>query len=283
MPEPSSAELKRLLEFAESAARAAGAELVSRFRRTRDVQWKTYRGERTVVTDADFAADAAIRRILTEHVPDHVIFSEEFPHDDILGPDVWVVDPLDGTDNYARGQPQFCVSVAHATHGRSDVGVVFDPVRDELFAAIFDGPATLDGLPMRVTERADPREAAVAWAQRGITPEDSRRFWSGLAAAAARFHRVRMTGAAALEMAWVGAGRYDGALFSNIKWWDHAAASLIVERAGGSASDLYNARMGPNSRRCVLSNGHLHAVIVELAREHGLHEAFPPSSVDPPE
>lgn len=154
-----------MLEAATQAARAAGGELMQRLAGTLDIRWKTYQGETTVVTDADMAADRAIRDVLLARFPDHVILSEEVPHDDIHGPDVWVIDPLDGTDNYSRGQPQFCVSVAHATHGRIDVGVIFDPVRDELFAATSDGPAECNGATVRVTDRDDPAISAVAWAQ----------------------------------------------------------------------------------------------------------------------
>ena len=265
-----------LREAAEAAARAAGHELVRRFKHSRDVRWKTYRGERTVVTDADLAADAAIRAVLKACFPDSVVLSEEFPHDEIMAPDMWVVDPLDGTDNYARSQPQFCVSVAHASRGVVDVGAVYDPVRDEMFAATASGPATLNETTIRVSARDDPGQCAVAWAQRGVSPEDSRRFHGALGAAAERFQRVRMTGSAALEMGWVAAGRYDGALFSNVKWWDHAAGSLIVTRAGGRATDLFGRPVGPHCRRCVYSNGRLHDAIVGLAREHGLHEAFRP-------
>ena len=263
-----------LLDAATAAARAAGAELMRRLPAPRDIEWKTYRGERTVVTDADFAADAVIREILTERFPTHVIYSEEFPHDDILGPDVWVIDPLDGTDNYSRGQPQFCVSVAHAVHGRADAGAVFDPIRDEMFTAANTAPAALNGEKIAVSARPNPADATVAWAQRGITPEDSRRFEVALAAAAQRFHRVRMTGAAALEIVWVAAGRYDGALFSNLKWWDHAAAALIARRAGGRATDVFGGDIDPESRRCAFSNGPLHDAILALAHEHGLQKAF---------
>ena len=270
-----------MLEAAAEAARAAGHELMQRFAGDINVRWKTYQGERTVVTDADMAADRAIREVLQARFPGHVIFSEEAPHDDILGPDVWVIDPLDGTDNYSRGQPQFCVSVAHASHGRVDVGVIFDPVRDELFAATLGGQAECNGTPVRVTDREDPTDSSVAWAQAGVSVEDSQRLRLALAAAAATFHRVRLTGSAALEMAWVAAGRFDGALLGNVKWWDHAAASLLVERAGGRATDVYGRRMGPDSRRCAFSNGRLHQAILELAHSHDLHLPFSPEAVDP--
>ena len=272
-----------MLASAEEAVRAAGRELVERFAGSLDVRWKTYRGERTVVTDADFAADAAIRRVLQRDFPDHVIFSEEEPHDDIYGSDVWVVDPLDGTDNYSRGQPQFCVSVAHASGGRVDLGVVFDPIRDEFFSATANGPATCNGKVVAVTDCDSPELSSVAWAQMGITEDDTRRFHRALVLAAATFHRVRMTGSAALEMVWVAAGRYDAALFSNVKWWDHAAGALIVQRAGGRSSDLYGRPTGSTSRRCVFSNGHLHEAVVSLARDQGLHLPFAPTEIDLPE
>ena len=275
------ADTSAMLETAIRAARAAGHELMQRLGGTVDVRWKTYQGERTVVTDADMAADAAIREVLQAQFPGHVILSEEAPHDDTLGPDVWVIDPLDGTDNYSRGQPQFCVSVAHASHGRVDVGVIFDPVRDELFAAVADGPAECNGASVRVTDRDDPAEATVAWAQAGVSTEDSRRLRGALVAAAETFHRVRLTGSAALEMAWVAAGRYDGALLGNVKWWDQAAASLIVERAGGRATDVYGRPMGPDSRRCAFSNGRLHQAILDLAYAHDLHLPFASGGIDP--
>ena len=265
-----------MLEAAVEAARAAGDELMQRLAGAIDIRWKTYQGERTVVTDADMAADAAIRTVIEARFPGHVILSEEAPHDDTLGPDVWVIDPLDGTDNYSRGQPQFCVSVAHASHGRVDVGAIFDPVRDEMFTATSGSPAECNGATVRVTDRDDPSESAVAWAQAGVSSEDSQRLRVALAAAASTFHRVRLTGSAALEMAWVAAGRFDGALLGNVKWWDQAAASLIVERAGGRATDVYWRPMGPDSRRCVFSNGRIHQAMIELAHSHGLHLAFPP-------
>ena len=270
-----------MLDTAIHAARAAGDELMQRLSGVVDIRWKTYQGERTVVTDADMAADRAIRKVLLDRFPGHVILSEEAPHDDTLGPDVWVIDPLDGTDNYSRGQPQFCVSVAHASHGRVDVGAIFDPVRDELFTATAGGRAECNGATVRVTDRDDPDEATVAWAQAGVSAEDSARLRTALAAACATFHRVRLTGSAALEMAWVAAGRYDGALLGNVKWWDQAAASLIVERAGGRATDVFERPMGPDSRRCAFSNGRLHQAILDLAHAHDLHVPFAPEAIDP--
>ncbi len=267
-----------LLEIAEAAARAAGAELLRTFESDLlGVQWKTWQGERTVVTDADFAADRAIRQVLAERVPEHTVYSEEFPDEqEVYGPDVWVIDPLDGTDNYSRGQPQFCVSVAHTRDARPHAAAIYDPVRDEMFTALADGPARLNGRPVEVTGRTDPSESTVAWAQRGINAEDDQRFNAALAEAARTFHRVRLTGSAALETAWVAAGRYDGALFSNVKWWDHAGAGLLVQRAGGQVTDVRGALTSPSSRRCIFSNGQIHRAILDIAATHGLELAFLP-------
>jgi len=267
----------RLLEIAELAARAAGAELLRSFEsELLGVQWKTWQGERTVVTDADFAADRAIRGVLTEHLPSHTVYSEEFAdHEEIDGPNVWVIDPLDGTDNYSRGQPQFCVSVAHTRDTRPDVAAIYDPVRDEMYTALADGSARLNGRVIEVTGRTVASESTVAWAQRGIDAEDDRRFNAALAEAARTFHRVRLTGSAALETAWVAAGRYDGAMFSSVKWWDHAGAGLLVQRAGGQVTNVRGAPTSPASRRCIFSNGHIHQAILEIAATHGLELAFP--------
>ncbi len=266
-----------LLDIAEAAARAAGAELLRSFEsELLGVQWKTWQGERTVVTDADFAADRAIRQVLAEQVPTHTVFSEEFPDDEeVDGPDVWVIDPLDGTDNYSRGQPQFCVSVAHTRHTRPDAAAIYDPVRDEMFTALADGPARLNGRLIEVTGRTSPSESTVAWAQRGVDAEDDRRFNAALAEAARTFHRVRLTGSAALETAWVAAGRYDGAMFSSVKWWDHAGAGLLVKRAGGHVTNVRGLPTGPDSRRCIFSNGGIHQAILQIAAAHGLERAFP--------
>lgn len=266
-----------LLDVAETAARAAGAELLRSFEsELLGVQWKTWQGERTVVTDADFAADRAIRKVLAKRVPAHTVYSEEFADDEeIDGPDVWVIDPLDGTDNYSRGQPQFCVSVAHTSDTRPDIAAIYDPVRDEMFTAVADGPARLNGRTIQVTGRTDPSESTVAWAQRGIDAEDDRRYNAALAEAARTFHRVRLTGSAALETAWVAAGRYDGAMFSSVKWWDHAGAGLLVQRAGGHVTNVRGEPASFASRRCIFSNGRVHQAILEIAATHRLELAFP--------
>ena len=148
-----------LLDIAEAAARAAGAELLRSFEsELLGVQWKTWQGERTVVTDADFAADRAIRQVLAEQVPTHTVFSEEFPDDEeVDGPDVWVIDPLDGTDNYSRGQPQFCVSVAHTRHTRPDAAAIYDPgARRNVH-----GAGRRPGAAQRPVDRGDRKDQSV--------------------------------------------------------------------------------------------------------------------------
>jgi myo-inositol-1(or 4)-monophosphatase len=263
-----------MLAVAVEAARTAGGELLGRFGSDLDIQWKTWQGEKTVVTDADFAADQAIRTVLARHVPDHIIFSEEFPEGDVFGDDVWVIDPLDGTDNYSRGQPQFCVSVAHTRAGVADVAAIYDPIRDEMFTATTESTSMLNGQQIEVTTRSDPSDSSVAWAQRGVNANDEIRFNMALAEAARVFYRIRLTGSSAIETAWVAAGRFDGALFSNVKWWDHAGGGLLVQQAGGKATDVRGHPTGPDSRRCVFSNGPIHDVILRLANKHGLEIPF---------
>jgi len=144
-----------------------------------------------------------------------------------------------------------------------------------MFTALADGPARLNGRVIEVTKRTEPSQSTVAWAQRGINAEDDRRFNAALAEAARTFHRVRLTGSAALETAWVAAGRYDGAMFSTVKWWDHAGAGLLVRCARGRVSNVQGLPAGPESRRCIFSNGEIHEAILQIAARHGLERAFP--------
>ena len=259
------------MDVALEAARAAGSILRDKFHSEHEVHFK---GRSDIVTDVDLAAEKTIIELLNGEFPEFSILAEESKPVDGDSPYKWVVDPLDGTDNYSRGQPQFCVSVVHTVGTKPDVAAIFDPIRDELFTVVRDGEVLLNGRPIAVTDCDDPSSCAVAWAQRGVDPDDERRFNAALAEAARVFHRVRLTGSAALETAWVAAGRYDGALFSNVKWWDHAGVGLLVQEAGGRVTDVRGEPTGPESRRCVFSNGRIHDAILGIAATHRLELPF---------
>lgn len=216
-----------LLAVAEEAARAAGALLRERFEAGTERATATKSSPTDLVSEADHAAEAAIRATLTARRPDDAIVGEE--GEDVRGTSGrrWIVDPLDGTVNFLFGIPQWCVSIAC----EGEAGVVYDPLRDELFAAARGGSATLDGIELRGSGRGDlatalvatgfgydvrVREAQAAIAERVIP----------------RVRDIRRGGSAALDLAWTAAGRLDAYYEHGVQLWDIAAGVLICEGAG---------------------------------------------------
>jgi myo-inositol-1(or 4)-monophosphatase len=214
-----------LLDIAHEAARAAGELLLPRFGRERALATKST--DTDLVSEADLAAERAIRGVLAARAPDDAVLGEE--GEDVVGTSGrrWIVDPLDGTVNFLYGIPQWCVSVA--CEGLA--GVIFDPVRDEVFAAGADGPATLNGVALTIAAPARLGHALVAT---GFGYSAPRRALQ--AAVAARVlpevRDIRRAGAAALDLAWCAAGRLDAYWERGVNPWDIAAGELICARAG---------------------------------------------------
>jgi myo-inositol-1(or 4)-monophosphatase len=214
-----------LLDIATEAARTAGALLLARFGTERVL--KTTSTPTDVVSEADLAAERAIRDILTRRAPDDAVMGEE--GEDVAGTSGrrWIVDPLDGTVNFLYGLPLWAVSVA--CEGRA--GVVFDPVRDELFTASADGPARLNGRELTV---AGPTTLSQALVATGFGYDPARRILQAevVSRVLPRARDIRRGGSAALDLAWVAAGRLDAYYERGINPWDVAAGQLICERAG---------------------------------------------------
>lgn len=222
---------QELLDVAVAAARAAGDVLVERYERgARGVVTKS--SPTDLVSESDLAAERAIRDVLAARAPDDGIMGEE--GDDVAGTSGrrWIVDPLDGTVNYLFGIPQWCVSVAC----EGEVGVVFDPLRDELFTAV-GGRASLGGEPLRGPERRDLGTAMVAT---GFGYDADVR--AAQAAVVARLlpqvRDIRRLGSAALDLAWTAAGRYDAYYEYGLNAWDRAAGDLLCAAAGLEVRDL---------------------------------------------
>lgn len=218
-----------LLGVAEAAARAAAAELMARFGgRASGVQAKSTPTD--LVSDADVAAEEAIRRELGMRRPDDAILGEEGGVSG-EGELLWVVDPLDGTINYLFGIPAFAVSVAVEDGGGAVAGVVLDPVRDECFTATRSGAARLNGDPVRGSAR---RELATAMVATGFGYDAAvrERQAAVLARVLPRVRDIRRVGAAALDLAWCACGRFDAYYERGVQRWDVAAGTLICRRAG---------------------------------------------------
>ena len=249
------------LRAAVRACRAAGRIQTAAFGTAPAVEHK---GEIDLVTAIDRRSEEAILSIIGGCFPGHGILAEE---SDPRGGDaehLWVVDPLDGTTNYSRGFPYFCVSVALARAGRVIVAAVYQPLLGELFTAIRGRGARLNGLPLAVS--AQPR-LDQAFLATGF-PYDIRRTrrtnLDHFQRFATRCLAIRRAGAAALDLAYVAAGRFDGFWELKLRPWDIAAASLLVEEAGGQVTGLAGRPWRLPVRDVVASNGRVHGEMLAV-------------------
>jgi myo-inositol-1(or 4)-monophosphatase len=217
------------LPVAIEAAQAAGDFLRVRFARPRIVNATT---AHDIKLEVDVLAQDLITKILLDHFPNHALYGEEGIVGDPSSEHQWVVDPLDGTVNFFYGIPHFCISIALRQHGKVIVGVIYDPVRNELWSGEKGQPTLLNGEAVRVSERTRLAEAilSIGLAKTGATID------AGLPLLQEMVHRVRkcrMLGSAALDMAYVACGRLDAYIEQGISLWDIAAGALLVENAGG--------------------------------------------------
>jgi myo-inositol-1(or 4)-monophosphatase len=226
-----------LLAVAEEAARTAGALLADRFiHGAGKVHAKSTPTD--LASEADLAAEAAIRDVLAARRPDDAILAEEGGGEPPAGGQVqWVVDPLDGTINFLFGVPQWCVSVAATLDGETLAGVIFDPNRGELFTATAGGAALLDGAPLAPRDGSSLAEALLAT---GFAYDSAVRAEQAtvIAELLPRVRDVRRTGSAALDLAWLAAGRYDLYFERGVAPWDIAAGSLLCRRSGLEVVEL---------------------------------------------
>jgi myo-inositol-1(or 4)-monophosphatase len=224
-----------LLDVATEAARAAASELMSRFGdRARGVETKS--SPTDLVSEADVAAERAVREVLGRRRPDDRVLGEEGGATG-EGRLRWLVDPLDGTVNFLFGIPAFAVSIACEDDSGALAGVVLDVVRDECFAAVRSGPAALNGDAIRGSSR---EELATAMVATGFGYEASVRERQAevVARVLPRVRDIRRVGAAALDLAWCACGRFDAYYERGVKPWDIAAGALICSRAGLEVREL---------------------------------------------
>jgi myo-inositol-1(or 4)-monophosphatase len=221
-----------LLAVCEQAARAGAEQLLAwrgRFQ-TRE------KAPRDLVTDADLASEQAVRRVIAEHFPAHGILGEEAPvMEQLERPYCWVVDPLDGTINYAHGLPCYGVSIAVTQNGRLLAGVVLDPERNECFSAAAGGGARLNGQPMKVSHAETVEESLVAVSFPPRLDDNSLDLRAFMQVGPV-CQAVRRTGSAALNLAYVACGRLDAHWAHEIHPWDAAAGVLLVQEAGGAVT-----------------------------------------------
>jgi myo-inositol-1(or 4)-monophosphatase len=251
-----------LMATALEAAREAGRILNERLPKEREVETK---GPRDIVTDADWAAERAIVEIIRARHPDHALLTEESGASGD-SPYVWVVDPLDGTTNYSRRFPVFSVSIGVVHAGELVVGVVYDPVRDQCFAAERGAGATLNGEPMRVSSGAGMPEAVIGldWAH---AEADRREIVRQLEQVAPACRTLRCLGSAALGLCYVAAGWLEAYFHIRLEPHDLAAGVLLVREAGGRVTDLNGEAWKPWGQQILASNGLTHETLVNLMKE----------------
>jgi myo-inositol-1(or 4)-monophosphatase len=244
-------------------AREAGALLMTHFRRRIGFE---YKGDVDLVTEADRQGEALITDRIRARWPRHDLLGEEGARVETGSDYRWYIDPLDGTTNFAHGFPVFCVSLALEHKSKRIAGVIYDPTRDELFAAERGSGAYLNSRRMHVSKVANMAECLCATGfpsrKRHRNPNIYFYHQSTL-----KTHGVRRAGSAALDLASVACGRFDAFWEFNLNSWDTAAGVLLVEEAGGKVSDMSGGPWRLDSRETLASNGLVHADFVRIMQD----------------
>ena len=223
------------------------------------------KGTIDLVTEVDLECERMCRAILGERFPDHEILAEEMsrdPRQPSASLHRWVFDPLDGTTNYAHGLPIFCSSLALQIDGRTAVGAVYDPTRAELFTAERGAGAFLNGQRLHVSAAGELIDALLATGFPYDVHEQMAHLVTMFAAFLGRARAVRRLGSAALDLCYVGAGRFDGYWEQHLWPWDVAAGALIVSEAGGTVTGMDGSEFDPASAHLVASNGRVHDAMI---------------------
>jgi myo-inositol-1(or 4)-monophosphatase len=256
----------QFLEDAIRIARKAGAALKHRLKTDFSVEFK---GEVDLVTEMDRAAQNIIQEEILAKYPLHGILAEEDLDEQGTDGHIWIVDPLDGTTNYAHGFPVFSVSIAVSLHGDTLCGVVHNPMSEETFTAIKNEGASLNGHPITVssTDKLDKSLLGTGFPYNiRETADNNLEHFSRLAVTA---QGIRRCGSAALDLCFVACGRFDGFWELGLKPWDVAAGILIVKEAGGTVTDFEHNPVTLDGSRILASNGLIHSEISGTLRSAG--------------
>ena len=260
----------------QAMAREAGGLLMSYFDRHIKIE---YKGDADLVTVADRKSEALILERLRAQFPAHDVMGEEGTRIETGSDYKWYIDPLDGTTNFAHGFPVFCVSLGVQFRGKSAAGVIYDPTRDEMFAAAAGNGATLNGKKIQVstTSRLADCLIGTGFPSHKRHKNPNIHFYHQLTL---RSHGVRRAGSAALDLCNVAAGRFDGFWEFNLNPWDTAAGIVIAEEAGARITDFSGGPFQLNSRETLATNGLVHDALLHEFKEifagRGLDELASP-------
>jgi len=263
-----------VINIAINAAKSASKILIENFGKigSEDVKKKS---RNDFLTFVDERAENTIIEILRDAFPDHSILAEESGWQKQNSDYEWIIDPLDGTKNYISGIPIFAVSIALRHHDQLQLGVVLDPVRNELFHAQRDEGAYLNGNRIQVSNRQNLEECLLAtgfpFKQKEFLPLYVKCFQNIFQHSSG----MRRMGVAAIDLAYVAAGRFDGFWELGLSPWDMAAGSLIIEEAGGKVSDFWDENSHLTSGYITATNGHIHHLMLQIIQRHFIrNEAY---------
>jgi myo-inositol-1(or 4)-monophosphatase len=254
-------EWQSYLQSAVAAARLAGSYQRYRFAAPVAVEMK---GDKDLVTEVDRESERLIAEHLLNCFPGHNLLAEEGDYPESDSALRWIVDPLDGTTNFAHGFPWFCVSIGLEAEGELVAAVIFNPVNDELFSATKGGGAFLNGRQLKVSGRAPLRDTLLGTGFPYDCASDPANNFASFISFQKAARGIRRAGAAALDLASVAAGRLDGFWELKLKPWDVAAGVLLVREAGGVVTCFDGKEYGLSGNRIVASNGLIHAEMLAL-------------------
>lgn len=261
-PDDQDAQIERV---ALRAARAAGR---IHLRRLSHISVARKSNSIDLVTEADHEAEAAALAVIRRAYPAHSILAEESGANENQSTHRWIIDPLDGTTNYAHAYPQFCVSIAYERRGRIEVGVVFDALKKECFQARRGHGARLNGRPVHVS-RVNTLSLALLGTGFPYDRRERRRYYlSFWEAFMMRVQGIRRTGSAALDLAWVACGRIDGFWEFGLRPWDVAAGALIVSEAGGRVTNMDGSTLDIEARNILATNRAIHRAMITTIAEN---------------
>jgi myo-inositol-1(or 4)-monophosphatase len=249
------------LVVAEKAAREAGRILRKNLGKVKEIE---YKAKNSIVTEVDTKSENLIIKIIKTNFPSHDIFAEESGRGKKTSSHVWIIDPLDGTTNYAHTYPVFSVSIALEIEGVIKLGVVYDPIRDEFFSAESGNGGYLNGDKIKISETRVVEESLLCTGftheNEWMVDENLKHFENFIRRARA----VRRDGSAALDLCYVACGRYDGFWELGLHAWDTAAGLLILKESGGGVTDFSNSEFTIYGEEILATNGMIHDEMIGI-------------------
>lgn len=253
--------MKELKDFAINLARDAGTILKQQFNSKHEIY---YKGEINLVTEADKMSEDLVISAINRSFPDHGILSEESPAQNSQAKMRWIIDPLDGTTNYAHGYPVFCVSIALENEGVIVLGVIYDPLRQDMFVAERGKGAYLNSKKLKVSAISSLSRSLLATGfpyDIRVSKDNNINHFNLMAMEA---QAIRRAGAAALDIAYLACGRFDGFWELKLMPWDMAAGCLMVEESGGVISNITGGKWDISSPNILASNGLIHDQMINV-------------------